>query len=88
MHNAATQSGHAPPALRRLRGKVVFLLFLLIAICILDRQILSVLAPVLTISLHLSNTQYGAILFCFLAGMTIGQVPVGMMIDRIGAKDS
>jgi ACS family hexuronate transporter-like MFS transporter len=69
-----------------LRRKIVFLLFLLIAICILDRQILSVLAPVLTASLHLSNTQYGAILFCFLAGMTIGQIPVGIMIDRIGAR--
>jgi len=69
-----------------LRRKIIFLLFLLIAICILDRQILSVLAPVLTVSLHLSNTQYGAILFCFLAGMTIGQIPVGIMIDRIGAR--
>jgi ACS family hexuronate transporter-like MFS transporter len=64
----------------------VFLLFLLIAVCILDRQILSVLEPVLTVSLRLSNTEYGAILFCFLAGMTIGQIPVGMMIDRIGAR--
>ena len=72
--------------MRGLRGKIVFLLFLLIAICILDRQILSVVAPVLTASLHLTNTEYGAILFCFLAGMTIGQVPVGIMIDRIGAR--
>lgn len=72
--------------LRSLRGKIVFLLFLLIAICILDRQILSVVAPVLTASLHLSNSEYGLILFCFLAGMTIGQIPVGMMIDRIGAR--
>ncbi len=72
--------------MRGLRGKIVFLLFLLIAICILDRQILSVVAPVLTTSLHLTNTEYGVILFCFLAGMTIGQIPVGMMIDRIGAR--
>lgn len=86
MIDAQTESTHAPPALRRLRGRIVFLLFLLIAICILDRQILSVLAPVLSTQLHLSNTDYGAILFCFLAGMTIGQIPVGMMIDRIGAR--
>jgi len=73
-------------AVKKLRGKIVFLLFLLIAICILDRQILSVVAPVLTASLHLSNSEYGLILFYFLAGMTIGQIPVGIMIDRIGAR--
>lgn len=86
MIDSDSQLAYPPHALRLLRGKIVFLLFLLIAICILDRQILSVLAPVLTISLHLSNTEYGGILFCFLAGMTIGQIPVGMMIDRIGAR--
>lgn len=69
-----------------LRGKIIFLLFMLMSICILDRQILSVVEPVLTATLHLTNTEYGAILFCFLAGMTIGQIPVGMMIDRIGAR--
>ncbi len=71
---------------RSARGKIVFLLFLLIAVCILDRQILSVVAPVLSASLHLSNSEYGVILFCFLAGMTVGQIPVGLMIDRIGAR--
>jgi ACS family hexuronate transporter-like MFS transporter len=86
MPETYAQSELVPTASRSLRGKIVFLLFLLIAICILDRQILSILVPVLTGSLHLSNTQYGTILFCFLAGMTIGQVPVGMMIDRIGAR--
>lgn len=81
-----TQSASPAASLRSLRGRIVFLLFLLIAICILDRQILSVVAPVLSSSLHLSNSEYGEILFCFLAGMTVGQIPVGMMIDRIGAR--
>lgn len=81
-----TQLEPAPPPSGTMRGKIIFLLFLLIAICILDRQILSVLAPVLSTSFHLTNTQYGTILFCFLAGMTLGQIPVGMMIDRIGAR--
>ena len=80
------QSASATGIERSLRGKVVFLLFLLIAVCILDRQILSVVAPVLSASLHLSNSEYGVILFCFLAGMTVGQIPVGIMIDRIGAR--
>lgn len=71
---------------RSIRRQIVFLLFLLIGICILDRQILSVIAPVLRTRLDLSNTAYGGILFFFLAGMTIGQIPVGIMIDRIGAR--
>ncbi|HEX5283789.1 MAG TPA: MFS transporter [Bryocella sp.] len=86
MLESRTQPATLPNTPGSLRRKIIFLLFLLIAICILDRQILSVLAPILTVSLHLSNTQYGAILFCFLAGMTIGQIPVGIMIDRIGAR--
>jgi len=80
------ESGIAPSALHGMRRKIIFLLFLLIAICILDRQILSVVAPVLKVTLNLSNTAYGTILFWFLAGMTLGQIPVGMMIDRIGAR--
>lgn len=86
MNLQESRTAPAAESARSLRGKIVFLLFLLIAICILDRQILSVVAPVLSSSLHLSNSEYGFILFCFLAGMTIGQIPVGMMIDRIGAR--
>lgn len=81
-----TKSAPVPASVRSARGRIIFLLFLLIAICILDRQILSVVAPVLSTSLHLSNSEYGVILFCFLAGMTLGQIPMGVMIDRIGAR--
>jgi ACS family hexuronate transporter-like MFS transporter len=70
----------------RRRWWVLLLLFAAITINILDRQVLSLVAPVLRDELGLSNTEYGAIVFCFLLGMTIGQIPVGMMIDRIGAR--
>jgi ACS family hexuronate transporter-like MFS transporter len=80
------ESVAAPDIRQGIGRKIVFLLFLLIGICILDRQILSVIAPVLRTRLDLSNTAYGGILFFFLAGMTIGQIPVGIMIDRIGAR--
>ncbi len=53
---------------------------------ILDRQVLSLVAPVLRDEFHLSNTDYGRILFCFLLGMTLGQIPVGMMMDRLGPR--
>lgn len=68
------------------RWWILFLLFAAITINILDRQVLSLVAPVLREQFHLSNTQYGAIVFCFLLGMTLGQIPVGMMMDRIGAR--
>ncbi|MGH9666767.1 MAG: MFS transporter, partial [Bryobacteraceae bacterium] len=53
---------------------------------LLDRQVLSLAAPVLRAQFGLSNTDYGAIVFLFLLGMTLGQIPAGKMIDRIGAR--
>lgn len=70
----------------RFRWWILLLLFLAITVNILDRQVLSLVAPVLRDELHLSNSQYGAIVFCFLLGMTVGQIPVGMLLDRIGAR--
>lgn len=67
---------------------MLLLLFFVITISILDRQVLSVVAPILRDQFHLSNTQYGEILFCFLAGMTVGQIPVGIMMDRLGPRKS
>jgi MFS transporter, ACS family, hexuronate transporter len=71
-----------------LRWWILFLLFLAITINILDRQVLSLVAPVLRDELHLSNSQYGVIVFFFLLGMTLGQIPVGILVDRIGARRS
>lgn len=65
---------------------VLALLFASITVNLVDRQTLSVLAPVLRDELHLSNTQYSEILFCFLLGMTLFQVPAGMLLDRRGAR--
>ncbi len=70
----------------RVRWWILLLLFLAMEINILDRQVLSLVAPTLRDEFHLSNTEYGAILFCFLFGMTLGQVPVGMLMDRIGPR--
>jgi len=36
--------------------------------------------------LGLSNTQYSVIVTVFMAGMTLGQLPAGVLIDRIGAR--
>ena len=75
-----TASGHP------VRWWIIFLLFIAFTLNILDRQVLSLVAPVLREQLHLSNTQYGVIVFSFLLGMTLGQVPIGMLMDRKGAR--
>jgi ACS family hexuronate transporter-like MFS transporter len=70
----------------RIRWWILLLLFFAMEINILDRQVLSLVAPELRDEFQLSNTDYGRILFCFLLGMTLGQIPVGMMMDRLGPR--
>ena len=69
-----------------LRWWILLMLFLAITINMLDRQVLSLVAPVLRDQFHLTNTDYGRILFCFLLGMTMGQIPVGQALDRYGVR--
>ncbi|HZT33915.1 MAG TPA: MFS transporter [Bryobacteraceae bacterium] len=71
---------------RPARWGVLGLLFLSITINLVDRQVLSVLAPVMRDELGLSNTQYAYVLFAFLLGMTLAQVPAGWFLDRHGAR--
>jgi ACS family hexuronate transporter-like MFS transporter len=70
----------------RARWGVLALLFLSIAVNLFDRQTLSVLAPLLREELNLSNTEYSYILFSFLLGLTVAQVPAGMWLDRKGPR--
>ena len=70
----------------RLRGFLLALLSSSIAINLVDRQALSVVAPVMRQDLHLSNTQYAYIVCAFQLGMFLGQVPAGAMMDRIGTR--
>ena len=70
----------------RARWGVLALLFLSIAVNLLDRQVLSVLAPVIRDELRLSNSEYSYILFSFLLGLTLAQVPAGILIDRKGPR--
>ena len=57
----------------RLRWWIATLLFLATVINYVDRQTLSVLAPVLRDEFHLSNTDYSRILFAFLLAYMIMQ---------------
>lgn len=80
-----TEVPHDPkPA--KIRWWILFMLFLAMTINMLDRQVLSIVAPVLREELHFSNTAYGTVVFFFLLGMMLGQIPVGMFMDRYGAR--
>jgi ACS family hexuronate transporter-like MFS transporter len=68
------------------RWTIVALLSSSIAINLIDRQVLSVLAPVLREELRLSATQYAYITASFQLGMMAGQVPIGAFIDRAGTR--
>ena len=72
--------------LRGLRWWIVGLIFLATLINYIDRLTISVLAPVITRDLGLSNTQFGAILTWFLFAYTISQGLSGKLYDRVGTK--
>jgi ACS family hexuronate transporter-like MFS transporter len=52
----------------------------------LDRQTLSVAAPVLREQFHLSNVEYSRIVFAFLLAYTLSNGISGPVIDRLGTK--
>jgi ACS family hexuronate transporter-like MFS transporter len=78
-------SGGADP-IRRLRWYVGGLLFLSTVINYLDRQTLSVLAPVLKEQYRWTNTDYALIVIAFRAAYTIGQLGAGPFLDRVGTR--
>lgn len=70
----------------RRRWIVLGLLFCIIVVNFIDRQTLSMLAPVLRSVFHLSNTAYGRIVAALQFGMMSGEFPVGWLMDRWGAR--
>ncbi|HEX8268219.1 MAG TPA: MFS transporter [Pyrinomonadaceae bacterium] len=69
-----------------LRWWIIGLVFLATLINYIDRLTLSVLAPVITKDLGLSNTEYGSIATWFLFAYTISQTLSGKLYDRVGIK--
>ncbi|HZL25454.1 MAG TPA: hypothetical protein VFC39_02870, partial [Acidobacteriaceae bacterium] len=65
----------APPddTVTRRRWLILSLLFFITVINFVDRQTLSILAPLLRATLHLSNEQYGRIVSAFQFGMMSGE---------------
>ena len=69
-----------------LRWGIAALLFFSTVINYVDRQTLSVLAPVLTKELGISEVEYSNILTAFLAAYTLMYVGSGFLVDRWGAR--
>jgi ACS family hexuronate transporter-like MFS transporter len=86
--DAESAGAEAGARVRFARGRWV-VLSLLLAITIvnfIDRQTVSVLAPVLRQTLRLSNEQYGRIVAAFQFGMMAGEFPMGWLMDRWGVR--
>jgi ACS family hexuronate transporter-like MFS transporter len=70
----------------RARWIIVGLLAASITINLLDRQTLSVLAPFLREQWKWTNTQFAYTAVAFNLGMMCGQIPIGALMDRLGAR--
>src|SRR5690606_7905100 len=68
------------------RWLIVGLLFAATAISYIDRQALSVVAPVLREELGISNVGYAQMLSAFLLAYTVMQAATGWLIDRFGTR--
>ena len=70
----------------RRRWLILGLIFSITVINFIDRQTLSILAPILRATFHLSNEQYGRIVAALQFGMMSGEFPMGYLMDRWGAR--
>lgn len=65
---------------------MIGLVFLATVINYLDRQTLSVVAPIVTEQFHMSNVDYSRIVFAFMLAYTAMNGVSGPMVDRLGTK--
>ncbi|MDO8543889.1 MAG: MFS transporter [Opitutaceae bacterium] len=62
------------------------LLFASAALCFLDRQVLSVLAPTITAEFAMTNTVYSRVVFAFVLSYTIMLALGGRVMDALGTR--
>lgn len=68
------------------RWTMITFAFLATAVNYLDRQSLSVAAPLLRIQFHMSDIGYSRILFAFLLAYTLMNGISGILVDRLGTR--
>src|SRR5690349_16156076 len=74
--------------IRRLRWYIAAMLFTASVINYIDRQTLSIVAPVLTKELHISPIEYSNILQAFLIAYTVMYLGSGFLVDKWGTRFS
>ena len=84
--SGASASGETGFKIRGLRWMIIGLVFFATLINYIDRLTISVLAPLITRDLNLSNTEFGGVATWFLFAYTISQSLSGKLYDRIGIK--
>jgi MFS transporter, ACS family, hexuronate transporter len=75
-----------PTTIGRYRWVVCGLLFFATTVNYMDRQILSLLKPILDGQLHWSNEQFGAVNSAFQGAYAVGGLIFGYLVDRLGTK--
>src|SRR6185369_10282581 len=65
---------------------MIALCFFATMINYLDRQTLSVAAPVLREQFHMSNVEYSRVVFAFMLAYTVMNGVSGPLIDRLGTR--
>ncbi|HVV17307.1 MAG TPA: MFS transporter [Polyangia bacterium] len=86
MSSAPVTIPAAPTQVGRYRWVVCALLFLATTINYIDRQILSLLKPILDDKLHWTNQQFGEVNSAFQAAYAVGLLLFGAFIDRFGSR--
>ena len=79
-------AGGAPGVVGRYRWLVCALLFFATTVNYMDRQILSLLKPILDNELRWTNAQFGMVNAAFQAAYAVGLLSFGALIDRVGTK--
>lgn len=83
---APSDSARVRSTIRGLRWWIAGLLFASTIVNFIDRQTLSVLAPILLVQYHWTNTDFATILIAFRIAYTLMQSGGGRLIDRLGAR--
>src|SRR5579884_2050821 len=82
-----TPAGLGVPAWwMQVRWRILALLFFITVINFIDRQTLSVVAPVLLETFHMTNSDYARMVSAFMFGMMVGEFPMGWLMDRWGVR--
>ena len=78
--------GHRAPKPSRYRWLICVLLLLITVNNYMDRQVLSIAAPAISLEYKLNNSDIAIIATAFLLAYAVGQLFSGILVDRLGAR--